>query len=72
MVPGVPVPLSDDHDTSAFSCRHESLSTWLLKRALANAVSGATRTDVVCDDQNRVVGYRALAAGSVASDSAPG
>lgn len=70
--PGVPVPLTADHDTSTFNCRHESLSTWLHKRALANAASGATRTYVVCDDQNRVIAYYAIAAGSIASGSAPG
>ncbi len=69
---GVPVPLTADHDTSAFTCQHDSLSTWLHKRALANAASGASRTYVVCDEQRRVVGYYALAAGSIASDAAPG
>ncbi len=69
---GVPVPLTAAHDTSAFSCQHESLSTWLNKRALTNALSGATRTYVVCDAQNQVIGYYALSAGSIASESAPG
>ncbi len=70
--PGVPVPLTADHDTSAFICRHESLGIWLQKRALANALSGASRTYVVADNQNRVGGYYALSAGSVASEAAPG
>ncbi|MDP1649672.1 MAG: GNAT family N-acetyltransferase [Rubrivivax sp.] len=70
--PGAPVPLTAAHDTSAFTCRHESLGTWLHKRALANATSGASRSYVVCDDQNRVIGYYALAAGAGASESAPG
>jgi len=48
------------------------LSAWLSKRALANAVTGASRTYVVCDEQRRVVGYYALAAGSIAADAAPG
>jgi predicted N-acetyltransferase YhbS len=39
---------------------------------LANAASGASRTYVVCDDQNQVIGYYALAAGSIASEAAPG
>lgn len=67
----MPVPLTAAHDTSAFSCGHESLSTWLNKRALTNAVSGATRTYVVCQDPNLVIGYYALSAGSIASESAP-
>jgi GNAT superfamily N-acetyltransferase len=66
-----PVPLTADHDTSAFSCRHEALNSWLRKRALANAASGASRTYVVSSGR-LVVGYYALAAGSVAIDSAPG
>ena len=70
--PGLPGPLTAEHDTSAFTCRHESLSAWLSKRALANAVSGASRTYVVCDGQRRVVGYYALAAGSIAASAAPG
>ena len=39
---------------------------------MANAASGASRTYVVCDEQRRVIGYYALAAGSVASVAAPG
>jgi GNAT superfamily N-acetyltransferase len=68
---GSPVPISTEHDTSGFSCRHDSLSQWLKRRALANALSGATRTYVVCADRTRVVGYYALAAGSIAIESAP-
>lgn len=70
--PGAPVPLTAGHDTSAFTCKHESLSLWLQKRALANTASGASRTYVVCDDHNRVIGYYALAAGSIAIEAAPG
>ena len=70
--PGAPAPIAADHETSAFACRHESLNRWLQKRALANAVAGASRTYVVCDDQRRVMGYYALAAGSIASQAAPG
>ena len=68
----MPVPLTADHDTSAFICQHESLTTWLHKRALANAASGASRTYIVCDSKNNVIGYYALAAGSIAKEAAPG
>ena len=47
------------------------MQQWLLRRALQNQVSGASRTYVVCDGQN-VVGYYSLAAGSVAIVEAPG
>jgi GNAT superfamily N-acetyltransferase len=71
-----PTPLTEAHDTSAFTCTHESLTTWLQKRALLNAASGfsfgALRCYVVCDDAQRVIGYYALAAGSVASEAALG
>jgi GNAT superfamily N-acetyltransferase len=66
-----PVPLRPDHDISAFSCQHDSLNSWLVKRALANGASGASRTYVVCGGKRLVVGYYALAAGSLAALAAP-
>jgi predicted N-acetyltransferase YhbS len=62
---GPPVPITAEHDTSLFHCRHDSLNQWLRRRALTNASSGATRTYVVCAEDHRVVGYYALAAGSL-------
>ena len=67
-----PMPLTAAHDTSHFVCRHDSLSAWLSKRALANAASGASRTYVVCAADQRVIGYYALAAGSIAAASVTG
>ena len=66
-----PVPLRADHDISGFSCQHDSLNSWLVKRALANGASGASRTYVVCSGKQLVVGYYALAAGSLATLAAP-
>jgi predicted N-acetyltransferase YhbS len=68
---GPPVPITAQHDTSQFRCRHSSLDEWLRRRALANAASGATRTYVVCAEAHRVVGYYALAAGSLDVGWAP-
>ena len=68
---GPPVPITAAHDTSLFNCRHDSLNQWLRRRALSNASSGATRTYVVCAENQRVVGYYALAAGSLDVESAP-
>ena len=68
---GRPVPITADHDTSGFTCRRDALSHWLRRRALANALSGATRTYVVCAEGQRVIGYYALAAGSIDIESAP-
>jgi GNAT superfamily N-acetyltransferase len=59
-----PVPLDEEHVLDGFSCGKEVLDDWLLKRAGPNQVSGATRTFVVEAD-GRVVGYYALASGSV-------
>ncbi|MEO7034758.1 MAG: GNAT family N-acetyltransferase [Polyangiaceae bacterium] len=60
-----------DHDISGFSCQHDSLNTWLLKRALTNGASVASRTYVVCSGERLVVGYYALATGSLAAVAAP-
>jgi GNAT superfamily N-acetyltransferase len=65
-----PEPIHAEHDTTAFACRHEPLRQWLQKRALSNALSGATRTYVVCQ-KRQVIGYYALAAGSLSIATAP-
>ena len=48
-----------------------SLDVWLERRAGTNQQSGASRTFVVCRGE-QVVGYYALAAGSVGRHQAPG
>ena len=69
-----PVLLSGLHDVSGFDCAIQSLNDWLKRRALANQISGATRSYVVCDagDKQRVMGYYALASGALAAVDAPG
>ncbi len=66
-----PAPLVATHELAAFDCGKPPLNTWLLKHALINQQSGAARTMVVCTGQ-RVVGYYALAAGSVIHAEATG
>jgi GNAT superfamily N-acetyltransferase len=66
-----PVPLNRDHRTTGFDCSIASLNEWLLRRALKNDYTGGSRTYVVCDG-NQVVGYYAIAAGSIARGEAPG
>jgi GNAT superfamily N-acetyltransferase len=61
-----PVLLTQDHQVNSFSCGESVLDEWLKRRALANNVSGASRTFVVVDDDHQVMGYYALAAGAVA------
>ncbi|QEI07560.1 GNAT family N-acetyltransferase [Pigmentiphaga aceris] len=66
-----PVPLDSGHDTHDFDCGVESLNAWLIRRALTNQVSGASRTFVVCEG-GKLVGYYALASSAVVPAAAPG
>ncbi|MDO8342953.1 MAG: GNAT family N-acetyltransferase [Cellvibrio sp.] len=68
----VPQPLVASHIISEFECGEASLDDWLKRRALINQVSGASRTFVVANYDNRVCGYYALAAGAVAHQLATG
>jgi len=67
-----PQPLAGKHDYSEFDCGEPLLNDWLKRRALANQASGASRTFVVVDDRQRVMGYYALAAGTVAHRESTG
>lgn len=66
-----PALLADHHDLDAFNSGESELDDWLKKRARANQVDGASRTFVVCEE-NQVVGYYALASGSVSLAPVPG
>ncbi|MDJ0899429.1 MAG: GNAT family N-acetyltransferase [Xenococcus sp. MO_188.B8] len=66
-----PEILNSKHLIGDFSCGITSLDDWLKRRALANQVSGATRTFVICVD-NKVVGFYALASGGISIKSALG
>jgi hypothetical protein len=65
-----PVPLIAEHDLSVFDCGEPVLNDWLRHRALKNE-SRFSRTYVVCED-NRVVAYFCISAGSVERSAAPG
>jgi hypothetical protein len=65
-----PVPLTAEHDISVFDCGEPALNDWLRNRALKNE-SRFSRTYVVCED-NRVVAYFCISAGSVERSTAPG
>jgi GNAT superfamily N-acetyltransferase len=67
--PGV---LVDAHRLDDFQCTSSDLARWLIHRARKNHRDGASRCFVVCDDQNNVIGYYALAAGAVSHEIAPG
>lgn len=60
-----PEPLSAAHRVDEFDCGEASLNLWLIRRALTNQATGASRTFVVVDQNYAVCGYYALAAGAV-------
>lgn len=65
-----PVPLTAEHDLSAFDCGEPALNEWLRHRALKNE-SRFSRTYVLCEDK-RVVAYFCVSAGAVERAAAPG
>lgn len=65
-----PEPLAAHHVLEGFTSGEPVLDEWLRKRALGNQVSGASRTFVVTDAADLVLGYYALAAGAVARAAA--
>ncbi len=69
---GAPELLAVHHDTSLFDSGEPALDEWLHVRALANQQADASRTYVVTTPPDRVVGYYALASGSVVAAEAPG
>lgn len=65
-----PQPLAALHILGEFACGEASLDEWLKRRALTNQLSGASRTFVVADQDGRVYGYYAMAAGAVSHQTA--
>jgi GNAT superfamily N-acetyltransferase len=65
-----PAPLTGSHEVSEFNSGNDALNEWLIKRSLKNQNSGASRTFVICQN-NRVIGYYALASGSVERMATP-
>lgn len=66
-----PTPLTAAHRLDDFTSGEPSLDQWLKQRALRNEGRGASRTYVLCAD-DQVVGYYCLATASIASALAPG
>jgi GNAT superfamily N-acetyltransferase len=68
-------PLAAHHRTTGFDCGSHPQSDWLIEHALQAHRSGGSRVYVVCDEDPErdrpVVGYYALAAGSIAPSAAP-
>jgi GNAT superfamily N-acetyltransferase len=69
---GQPTLLVAGHDVAGFDCGSVALSEWLVRHALTAQGAGSSRVYVTTDfDSERVVGYYALAAGSIAWDASP-
>jgi GNAT superfamily N-acetyltransferase len=67
-------PLLSAHTVAGFDCGSRAQSDWLIEHAMQAHRSGLSRVYVVrdvTDGDERVVGYYALAAGSVAPAEAP-
>ncbi len=67
-----PELLGTQHHLADFNCNRPSLDNWLRKRAMKAQQGGSARTYVVCSETGHVVGYYALATGSIDRDDAPG
>ncbi len=66
-----PELLADHHVLDDFQSGTPTLDDWLLRRARANQISGASRVYVTCDDR-KVMGYYALASSAIAGGDATG
>ena len=66
-----PCPIGQSHKLEEFSCSIASLDRWLKTKAWHNENARASRTYVLCDDDNNVIGYYALATGSISPNQAP-
>ncbi len=65
-----PSPITADHNLTIFDCGEPSLNDWLIRRALKNHASGASRCFVVCSGAT-AIGYYSLSAGAISHESAP-
>lgn len=66
-----PRPLGPDCDCSGFDSGQPALDTWLKRNALRSQSTGAARTYVITNG-HAVIGYYALAVGSVSRTEATG
>ena len=61
----------DLHVTAPFECGEEPLNVYLKRYAGQNERRGGSRTFIIADRNNRVVGYYTLTVGSVEQADAP-
>lgn len=65
-----PAALNSEHQLDEFDCGNATLNEWLIKRALKNQTYSSSRTFVITENE-KVIGYYALASGSVQREIAP-
>ena len=63
--------LADRHDLATFECGTKALDDWLGNHARENAVRNLSRTFVLVDDGDLVLGYYTLSMGGVLRESLP-
>jgi len=66
-----PTPITDQHILDGFDTGKPMLDGWLRDMALHNQAQGYTRTFVITDEGNRVVGYHALCSGMILRTDVP-
>lgn len=60
-----PFPINEAVIMDGFCSEEHQLDEWLKRRALKNDQIMASRTFVVCSEDNKVMGYYSLAVGSI-------
>lgn len=65
-----PCALTADHRLDEFCSGVDTLDNWLIQRARRNEGARASRTYILCEGE-KVIGYYALASGSVSAQQAP-
>ena len=65
-----PCPINQNHQLDSFSCGVPSLDAWLKTKARRNERTRASRTYALCNDNDQVIGYYALATGSISPNQA--
>ena len=63
--------LADHHQLGSFTCGVKALDDWLRYHALENQRRNLSRTFVLLDDGDRIVGYYALTMGGVRREALP-
>ena len=63
--------LDERHHVEDFTCGEKSLDLWLRVHALANQARDLSRTYVLIDDAERIVGYYSLTMGGVVPSDLP-